>query len=112
MKKWLLLLFAPGFCLAGALPCASWPTSMAEVYLQNAELVRVEQLDKSKTQAIPIAFQKIGKDLYQQVFDITLYAKSGQTFHVITVNKASSRECSMSGVDVYLISKKLSADTP
>jgi hypothetical protein len=119
MRRWLLLLLAaPAIGAARAtplpagLPCASWPTSMAEVNLQNAGLVRIAQLDEAKTRATPIATEKIGADLYRQVFDITLYARSGQAFHVITVNRASSTECSMSGVDVYLVSRTFRADAP
>ncbi|PLZ00606.1 hypothetical protein CY652_20150 [Burkholderia sp. WAC0059] len=61
---------------------------------------------------MPIAIQKIGKDLYKQVFDITLYSKSGEQFHVVTVNNVSSQECSISGVDIYLVSRKFGADEP
>ncbi len=85
---------------------------MTEVYLQNAGIVKIDQLDESKTKAIPIAYQKIGKDLYRQVFDITLYAKSGQSFHVVTVSSASSTECSISDVTTYLVSRKLTAEAP
>jgi len=112
MKPYLLLLLLPELCVAASLPCAGWPTNMAEVYLQNAGLVKIQDLDESRTQATPIAIQKIGKDLYRQVFDIHFYAKLGENLHVITVNNASSQECSMSGVDVYLVSRKLSADEP
>jgi len=85
---------------------------MAEVKLQNARLIKIAQLDESKTTATPLSVEKIGKDLYRQVFDITLHSRSGQEFHVITVNSASSVECSMSGVVVYLVSRKFGADGP
>ncbi|WP_322062185.1 hypothetical protein [Paraburkholderia sp. J63] len=114
-KLFTLFLAMPGICFAtlpAGLPCASWPTNISEVKLQNAGIVKIAQLDESKTKAVPVAIQKIGKDLYRQVFDITLQAKSGEEFHVMTVNEASSQECSMSDVDVYLISRKFSAQVP
>ncbi len=80
--------------------------------MQNAGIVKITQLDESKTKAIPVAIQKIGKDLYRQVFDIVLHAKAGEEFHVMTVNNASSQECSMSDVDVYLVSRKFDAQVP
>jgi hypothetical protein len=111
----ILLLAAPSLCFAripAGLPCASWPVNMAEATLQNAGILKIAQLDESKTKATPISLEKIGKDLYRQVFDVVLHARSGQEFHVITVNSASSTECSMSGVDVYWVSRKFSADAP
>ena len=71
----LLVLAIPSMCFAKWTPCASWPTNAAAVHLQNAGLVKIDQLDEAKTKAVPIASEKIGKDLYRQVFDITLYAK-------------------------------------
>ncbi|NML30787.1 hypothetical protein [Paraburkholderia antibiotica] len=103
-----LALAAPGVCVAklpAGLPCPSWPTNIAEVALKNAKIVDIADLDESKTQAQPIAIQQIGKDLYRQVYSITFHSKSGKTFHVITVNNASSEECSMSDVTVYQASK-------
>lgn len=116
MRKLLVLLsMTPAMCFAklpAGLPCASWPTNVAEVKLQNAGVFKITQLDESKTKAVPIAIQSIGKDLYRQVFDITLYAHSGEKFHVVTVNNASSTECSMSDVDIYVVSQKFNAQVP
>ncbi|MCC8402469.1 hypothetical protein LJ655_11300 [Paraburkholderia sp. MMS20-SJTN17] len=109
-----LLLVTPVICLARppGLPCTSWPVSMAEATLQNAGLVKAGEFDESRIKTTPISIEKVGKDLYKQVFDIVLHSRSGRDFHVITVNTASSTECSMSGVDVYLIDRKFSGDAP
>ncbi|KXU83037.1 hypothetical protein CI15_28385 [Paraburkholderia monticola] len=107
-----LLVPAFGFARPPGLPCKSWPVAMAEVTLQNAGLVKAGDFDESRTRATPVSFEKTGKDLYRQVFEIVLHSRAGREFHVITVNSASSVECSMSGVDVYLIERKFSGDAP
>jgi len=38
---------------------------------------------------------------------LTFYEKSGRAIEVITSSESSSSECSMSGVDVYVVSKKI-----
>jgi hypothetical protein len=84
-----------------------WATSMAYATLKNDGAVSPETVDFSKTVTKRIASEKIGDDLYKQVHHITFTLKSGSTIQVITVNNASSEECSMSDVDVYIISKQL-----
>ncbi|WP_162631681.1 hypothetical protein [Burkholderia sp. JP2-270] len=51
--------------------------------------------------------EKTGKDLYRQIYDITFVDKSGAKFQVITSSEASSSERSMSGVDVYVVTRKI-----
>jgi len=109
----LLTFCLPVACLAGlpkGLPCSSWPINSGEVKLQNAGIVKMSELDHKKTKAVPLAIEKIGDDLYRQVYDITWYSKSGQQFRTITINEASSQECSISGVTVYLVSRAIGAD--
>jgi phage-related protein len=62
---------------------------------------------EAQTKAVRLASEKIGKDLHQQVYDITFHTRDGKTIEVITKSQASSEECSMSGVDVYLVSTKI-----
>ena len=88
-----------------------WPSSMAFVYLKNAEIIDSDTLDFDKTRAVRLASEKIGKDLYRQVHLITFVKKSGEIVKTITLNDASHEECSVSGVDVYVVSKYL-GDTP
>jgi len=38
---------------------------------------------------------------------VTFTEKSGKTIEVITRNDASNEECSMSGVEVYVVSNRL-----
>jgi len=85
----------------------SWATSMAFVHLKNAGITDNGKLDFTKTKTVRLASEKIGKDLYRQVHHVTFTEKSGKTIEVITSNDASSEECSMSGVEVYVVSKRL-----
>ncbi|WP_176026126.1 hypothetical protein [Robbsia andropogonis] len=102
-----LLLAAPLVCLAKAPACATWPTNMAIASLKNAGITDPTRLDESKTNAVLLASEKTGQDLYRQIYNITFFEKSGTKIQVITSSVASSTECSMSGVDVYIVSKKL-----
>lgn len=85
----------------------SWPGSMAFATLKNAGLVDNDTVDFKKTQVVYLASEKIGKDLYRQVHLVSFVKTSGEKVEAITVNEASHQECSMSGVDVYVVSKRL-----
>lgn len=84
-----------------------WPAAMAFGYLKDVGLIDNENLDFTKTKSIRLASEKKGKDLYRQLHLVTFTEKSGRTIEVITSNDASNVECSMSGVQVFVISKKL-----
>ncbi len=105
-----LLIALPLGAIAGSPQCDgtdNWATNMAFAHLKNAGLIHNETTDFSKTKTVRIASEKIGKDRYRQVHDVTFTEKSGSVIEIITVNDASHQECSMSGVEVYVISKKL-----
>lgn len=80
---------------------------MALVHLKNAALADPAQIDASHTKAMLLASEKKGKTLFRQVYDITFQTRSGKTIEVITRSDASREECSMGGVDVYVVSRKL-----
>jgi hypothetical protein len=106
----LLLVALPLGAVAGNPQCdgtGNWATSMAFVHLKNAGLIHNDTTDFSKTKTVRIASEKIGKDRYRQVHDVTFTEKSGNVIEVITVNDASHQECSMGGVEVYVVSKRL-----
>jgi len=93
--------------------CVSAPVNTAPVMLQNAGFLNSQQdIDESKTEATRLAAQKIGKDLYAQVYDITFYKKSGGAIHVITHNTLSKEECSAGHIEVYVVSKKILDNDP
>lgn len=85
----------------------NWATSIAYTSLKDDGVVTPETIDYSKTVTKRLTSEKISKGLYKQVHHILFTLKSGATVQVITVNDASNEECSMSDVDVYVISKKL-----
>ncbi|WP_369726789.1 hypothetical protein AB8Z38_09105 [Bradyrhizobium sp. LLZ17] len=93
--------------LAKSPDCASWPTNMALVHLKNAGLIDIPSVLEAQTKAVRLASERIGKDLYQQVYDITFHTKDGKTIEVVTNSQASSEECSMSGVEIYVVSTKI-----
>ncbi len=80
---------------------------MAFVHLKNAGLTDNGRLDFTKTKVALLASEKIGKDLYRQLHLVTFTQKTGEIIEVITSNDASRQECSMSGVQVFVISKRL-----
>ena len=85
----------------------SWATASAAVHLKNAKLIRNERLDFAKTRTDRIASERIGPDLYRQVHHIVFTEKTGRQLEVIVINDASTEECSMSGVQVFVISRSL-----
>jgi hypothetical protein len=87
-----------------------WPASMAFVHLKNAGMTDNYRIDFSKTRVVRLASEKIGKDLYRQVHRVTFTEKAGDVIEVITLNDASSEECSMSGVQVFVVSKRLGVE--
>jgi hypothetical protein len=80
---------------------------MAFVHLKNAGLTDNDKLDFTKTKTVRLASEKVGKDLYHQVHFVVFTEKAGGTIEVVTNNDASNEECSMSGVEVYVVSKRL-----
>ncbi|MCC8392701.1 hypothetical protein LJ656_08885 [Paraburkholderia sp. MMS20-SJTR3] len=109
-----LVLSLPALCLAKPPPCDRWPTNIAEGWLMDEGLIERANLDHSKTRALRLSSEKIGKDelygkdLYRQVYHITYYDKRGkQIVSVITVNDAGWEECSMSQVEVFVVSQHM-----
>ena len=106
----IILLFSPSFAFTKDPDCTGsdrWPTSMAFGSLTDTGITDNYKLDFSKTKTVRLASEKIGKDLYRQIHHITFIEKSGNTIEVITVNDASNEECSMSGTDVFVVSRHI-----
>ena len=84
-----------------------WPTVMAFAQLKNSHITDNSKVDFTKTKTVRLASEKIGEDLYRQIHHVTFTEKSGKTIEVITVNDASNIECSMSDVDVFVVTEHL-----
>ena len=85
----------------------AWPAGMAFTHLKNAGILDHDVVDIKKTHVTRLSSEKIGRNLYRQIHLVRFFKTAGEPILAITVNEASSDECSMSGVDVYLVSKQL-----
>jgi hypothetical protein len=88
----------------------NWPTKMTFVHLKNAGLADDSGVDFSKTKTSRLASETIGKGLWHQVYHVTFTKKSGETIEAIAIHDASLEECSMSGVEVFVVSSHLNPD--
>jgi len=84
-----------------------WPTNMTFTHLKNAGLVDNSSVDFSKTKTLRVASEKIGKDLWHQVYRVVFTKNSAEVIEAIAIHYASSEECSMTGVEVFVVSKHL-----
>jgi len=82
--------------------CWHWPTTMAFVQLKNAGVLD-NRTDPDRAQHVRIASQRIGADLYRQVYDVHFARPDGSNIEVITVSDASKEECSMGDVRVLRV---------
>jgi len=88
----------------------SWPTNMTFVHLKNAGLADNSSIDFSKTKTSRLASERVGRDLWHQVYYVTFTKKSSETIEAIAVHDASLEECSMSGVEIFVVSSHLNPD--
>ena len=106
----ILVLTRPGYASAKDPDCAGverWPTKMAFAHLKNAGILGDGTVDFTRTKTTRLASEKIGPDLYRQVHHVEFSNTSGETIEAITVNDASTEECSMGSVEVFVVSKHL-----
>ena len=103
-----LLMLTPARAQATDPECSGvegWFTRMAHVHLKNAGLITNDAIDFTKTKTVRLASEKIGDNLYRPVHHVTFTEKSGATIQAITIGDASSEECSMTGVKVFVVSR-------
>jgi hypothetical protein len=104
----LALALSTGAFAKGDPDCAGpdrWPAHQAFAELRNEMGLTADELDISKTAVQRIASEKTGKDLYVQVHLVTFMKKTGEPVKAIAVNEVSHVECSMTGADVYAVSR-------
>jgi hypothetical protein len=83
-----------------------WPTRSALVSLKNAGLIN-DGVDFARTKTVRLASERLSQGMYRQIHLVTFVEKSGNKIEVITSNVASNDECSETGVEVFVISKRL-----
>ncbi|MEW8693751.1 MAG: hypothetical protein AB2535_22180 [Candidatus Thiodiazotropha endolucinida] len=99
--------------LAESPDCESWPTNMAFVHLKNAGITTNDLIEFDKTEVVKLLSgldrydEQHNINIHRQIHRITFHEKTGKEITVITVNDASVVECSMSGVEVYVVTDKL-----
>jgi hypothetical protein len=89
------------------LHCEHWPMTMALMSLKNSGMIAGDDIQEKRTKIELMASEKIGRYLYRQVYHMTFYGATGKVIDVITNNQASSVECSVSAVDVYVTGKNI-----
>lgn len=86
----------------------NWAESISYNALIDKNIMNSDEMDYNKTKTILLAKEKIGKDLNKNVFLIKFVLKDKKIIEVIAISNSSSEECSISGVDVFLIKSKIS----
>ncbi len=80
---------------------------MAQSLLKNDGLLKPDEIDFSKTQTTRLASERLRNDLWHQVYLVSFTSRSGERIQAIVVHDASMEECSMTGVQVFVVSKRL-----
>ena len=88
----------------------AWATNMAFVHMKNAGLAKNEEIDFTLTKTVRLTSEKIGKDLFRQVYLVTFFRKEGPYLQALTLSDASSEECSMGNVRVFVVSQELGSE--
>lgn len=80
-----------------------WPSNMAFAQLKNVGVLDPASIDPSRTTSVQIASEKIGNDLYRQVFRVKFFLKNGNIVQAIAISDSSKEECSISNVTIYRV---------
>lgn len=89
-----------------------WTTDVTLALLKGAGLVNVRELDFSKTRTVRLASERIGKDLWHQVYRVIYVRNSGESIEAIAIHDASQGECSMTAPELFVIAKHLGQTEP
>ena len=82
---------------------------MAFARLKSEGITDNGKVDFTLTKTTRLASEQVGRKLFRQIHRVVFTEKSGRTIEAITMNNASSDECSMSGVDVFVIAQHFAA---
>jgi hypothetical protein len=81
----------------------NWAAAMAYARLKNAGVLASDTTAFDETKVQLMAQEEIGSDLYRQIHLVSFARTTGDKVLVVTSSSASSEECSMSPVDVYVV---------
>jgi hypothetical protein len=84
-----------------------YPTNMSQAQLKNAGLLEYADIDFTETQTVRLASEKTGSNRWHQVYLVTFFKRSGGTVEAIAIHDASSEECSLSDIEVFVVSRHL-----
>jgi len=88
----------------------AWAMPMTFAQLKNAGITNNEKIDFPKTKTTRLASERMGKDLYRQVYYVRFTELSGKVIEAIAVHDASQEDCSESGVEVFVVSEHFNAE--
>jgi len=87
-----------------------YAATSAFVHLVNIGLLDRDDKFYGNVEVTLLASERIDRNLYEQIHRIVFTRLSGKEIEVITTNRASRKECSESGVEIYLISQHLGSE--
>lgn len=82
-----------------------YAASTAFAVLKNAGVVTNGNVDFTRVKSAAIVSERIGKDLWRQLFRVSFPLKSGRHVEALVISDASAEECSMSEPQIFLVSK-------
>ena len=85
----------------------NWPTTMTLAVLQHAGLADERLIDSSGTRTVRLASEKVGKNLWHQVYFVRFKLRTGGTVEAIAIIDDSTVADMRSGPAVYVVSKVL-----
>lgn len=104
-------LTASAFTAAPQPDCAhpeGWPASVAFGFLRDDSQIDTGRIDGNKTKVTRLASEQTGEDAFVQIHLVQFFGQDSEpVVRVITVNEAASDECSLSSVDVYVVTEKM-----
>ncbi|CAM3967667.1 hypothetical protein [Vibrio aerogenes] len=91
--------------------CHTWPMEIAKSWLKDRKIIESENiLDASKTQFRKLASEDLKEGLYTDIYFFSFFDKHGKEYDLITQNISSDEECSISEVNIYMVSNFSMAD--
>jgi hypothetical protein len=88
----------------------SWPTTMTLRVLEDAGLVDAGQIDPSGTETAQVGSEKVGKNLWSQLYFVRFRLRTGNTVQAIAAVNTSTAADMRSGPVVYVVSKILNPE--